>query len=598
MRICFTHTAASVILAAFFLSGSMAYAADPISGDAVYARRCASCHDQNNERIPPQASLRAMPATRILSVLDFGAMMTVAYPMSRAEREAVSTWLGTSATEMPPPASAFCSDRRVTINDKATAVWNGWSPNGDNARFQTAQAAGLTLEQTRGLKLKWAFGYDGDVNAFAQPAVIGDQLFVGSARGSIYALSAKSGCIRWIYPAGGPVRTAIRVVAEGKRHVLLFGDQTGWFYAVAAESGKLLWKKKIEEHDTARLTGAPVALNGIVYAPVASWEETRSNSPDYVCCSFRGSLVALRIRDGSQVWKSYTIPEEPKDSGADARGRKRVGPSGGSVWSAPTIDVKRRRIYVTTGDNFSVPANNTSDSVLALDMATGKIVWSKQMTEGDIFPTERGPDFDFGSSAILAKTASGRELLLAGQKAGVVHALDPDKNGEIVWQVRVGKGSTNGGVQWGMAADGQNVYAAVSDLARRAGSRDLDPTVGGGLTALRIADGSKAWFAPPGDCGARPGCSPAQSAAVTAIPGAVFSGSIDGFLRAFAAEDGKKLWEFDTVRDFTTVNGVKAKGGALDGPGAVVVNGMVYVNSGYSRFGGLPGNVLLAFGTE
>ena len=312
--------------------------------------------------------------------------------------------------------------------------------------------------------------------------------------------------------------------------------------------------------------------------------------------------MALRIRDGSQVWKSYTIPETPKENGVDARGRKRFGPSGGSIWSAPTIDLKRKRIYVTTGDNFSAPASSTSDSVMALDMASGKIVWSKQMTAGDIFPTERGPDFDFGSSAILAKTASGRDLLLAGQKAGVVHALDPDKQGEIVWQVRVGKGSANGGVQWGMASDGQNVYAAVSDLARRGGGgpagREFDPAKGGGLTALRIADGSKVWFAPPSDCGTRPGCSPAQSAAVTAIPGAVFSGSMDGFLRAFAAEDGKLLWEFDTVREFPTVNGAKAKGGALDGPGPVVVNGMVYVNSGYSRFGGLPGNVLLAFEAE
>src|ERR1019366_8865148 len=289
------------------------------------------------------------------------------------------------------------------INDKTTAMWNGWGPGSDNARFQRAQGAGLTLEQPRRLKLKWAFGYDGDVNAFAQPAVLGDQLFVGSARGSIYALSAKTGCIRWIYQATGPVRSASLIVPEGKHHVLLFGDQTGWFYAVEAESGKQLWKKKIEEHDTARLTGSPVALNGIVYAPVASWEETRSNSPDYVCCTFRGSLVALRIRDGSQVWKSYTIPETPKDNGVDARGRKRFGPSGGSIWSAPTIDLKRKRIYVTTGDNFSAPASSTSDSVMALDMASGKIVWSKQMTAGDIFPTERGPDFDFGSSAILPK---------------------------------------------------------------------------------------------------------------------------------------------------------------------------------------------------
>jgi polyvinyl alcohol dehydrogenase (cytochrome) len=282
-----------------------------------------------------------------------------------------------------------------------------------------------------------------------------------------------------------------------------------------------------------------------------------------------------------------------------------MGPSGASIWSAPTLDLRRDLIYVTTGDNFSAPATLTSDALLALDLRSGRIVWSKQVTEGDVYPSERGPDFDFGSSAMLVKTADGRELLLAGQKSGIVYAFDPDKSGEIVWQMRVGKGGTTGGVQWGMASDGQNVYAAVSDIAgtRRPAAdgfpagRQLDPTKGGGLTALRIADGSKAWSFAPGTC-ATPGCSPAQSGALTAIPGVVFSGSMDGHIRGFSAEDGRILWDFDTVREYQTVNGVAARGGALDGPGPVVVKGMLFVNSGYARFGGLPGNVLLAFAPD
>jgi polyvinyl alcohol dehydrogenase (cytochrome) len=193
---------------------------------------------------------------------------------------------------------------------------------------------------------------------------------------------------------------------------------------------------------------------------------------------------------------------------------------------------------------------------------------------------------------------------VAGQKSGVVTAFDPERRGEIVWQMRVGKGGTNGGIQWGMASDGRNVYAAVSDAVRiRKTSADpqdvsrytLDPSQGGGLTALRIDDGKRVWYAPPASCGPRQGCSPAQSAALTAIPGVVFSGSLDGHLRAFSSEDGSLLWNVDTVREYDTVNGAKAQGGSLDGPGAVVVGGMVFVNSGYSRFGGMPGNVLLAF---
>jgi polyvinyl alcohol dehydrogenase (cytochrome) len=205
----------------------------------------------------------------------------------------------------------------------------------------------------------------------------------------------------------------------------------------------------------------------------------------------------------------------------------------------------------------------------------------------------------------MVTLSSGRELIVAGQKSGVVYALDPERRGEIVWQARVGKGGINGGVQWGMASDGQNVYAAVSDLMRTRRTPqpsdpiavDLDPRMGGGLTALNPGSGEKVWYAAPTPC-ERLRCSPAQSAAVTAIPGVIFSGSVDGRLRAFGAEDGRVVWDFDTVREYETVNGVKARGGSLDGPGVVVAGGMIFVNSGYARNGGIPGNVLLAFALE
>ena len=284
------------------------------------------------------------------------------------------------------------------------------------------------------------------------------------------------------------------------------------------------------------------------------------------------------------------------------------GPSGAGVWGSPTLDAKRGLLYVTTGDNFSTPATDMSDSVLALDLKTGRIVWSKQVTPGDVFGGAcsggkcPGPDYDFGSSVLIEKLPNGRDVLLAGQKSGVVYALDPDRKGAILWQTRVGKGGTNGGVQWGMASDGQKVYAAVSDLVRKAPPGTViqvglppDPTQGGGLTALRISNGEKVWYAAPQPCGSKPECSPAQPAAVTAIPGVVFSGSDDGHLRAYTTEDGRVLWDFDTVREYQTANGVRGKGGSLDGAGPVIVGGMLFVNSGYARNGGIAGNVLLAF---
>lgn len=594
-----------------FLSASVICFAQTPDGEAVFRARCAGCHLQANPRIPSVETLRKMPASRILRALNYGAMISVAYTMSLGQREAVAKWLGTSAGDEPLPASAFCTSREVIVPKKTKVEWNGWSPDPANTRFQPADAAALTVDGVRKLKLKWAFAFPGDLTAFSQPTILDGNLFTGSAGGSIYALSAETGCIRWVQDVGGPVRSSILAVHSGSRTVLLFGDQTGTFDALDASDGHLLWKKRIVDHDAARLTGAPVAHDGIVYVPVAGWEENRASDPKYSCCTMRGAVAALRVADGSEVWKTYMV-DPPTERGKSAIGTPQFGPSGAGVWSAPTLDLKRGLIYVATGDNYSAPATATSDAVVALEMKTGRIVWSRQLTPGDVFSgacvgtPACGPDFDFGSSVMLLNQGR-KSILAAGQKSGLVYGLDPDRKGEILWQIRVGHGSTNGGVLWGMASDGRLVYAANSDVARTARrrtdladlrDRDLDPTKGGGLTAIRIADGTKAWFAAPHPCDPpKTGCSPAQPAAVTAIPGVVFSGAVDGHLRAYSAEDGSVLWDFDTAREFETVDGVPGHGGSIDGPGTVVVNGMVYVNSGYARQGGMPGNVLLAFST-
>ena len=576
------------------------------SGEALYQQRCASCHDSGKASIPSKDALKKLSVTRIRTSMDFGKMGGVATTMRREERDAVAAYLGVAGANDAPPASAFCADREVKLAGSLKAAWNGWSPSMANTRYQPGEAAGLSIDQLRRLKLKWAYGFDGEIMAFAQPSVLDRYLFVGSASGMIQALSTDSGCVHWTYQASAPVRAAILAVPVGDKRALLFGDQYGWFYSLDAETGNLLWKKRVEPNESVRLTAAPAAYQDTVYVGVASWEEGRTSNPEYPCCTFRGVVAALRIKDGSQVWKTYTIREKPKQTG-----KNQWGPSGASVWGAPTIDAKRGFVYVTTGDNFSAPATHLSDAVVALELATGRIAWSRQTTPGDVWNSScsqknncPGPDYDYGSSVLLEKDGNGRELLLAGQKSGVVYALDPDKKGEIVWQTRVAKGGINGGVQWGMASDGQRVYAASSDVVRMLGAnsdpldprpRPLDPTQGGGLTALRLATGEKLWYAPPAACGERPGCSPAQSAAVTAIPGVIFSGSVDGHLRAYSAEEGKVLWDFDTVRDYQTVNGVAGSGGSLNGPGPVIVGGMLFVNSGYGR-AGIAGNVLLAFG--
>jgi polyvinyl alcohol dehydrogenase (cytochrome) len=282
------------------------------------------------------------------------------------------------------------------------------------------------------------------------------------------------------------------VAPLGRQHALIFADLTGWEYALTAETGKILWKKRPDEHEASRLTATPLVLNGVVYIGAASWEETRATNPDYACCTFRGSLTAYRVRDGSQVWKTYMIDELPTETGRTSAGTARMGPSGAGIWSTPTFDQKRKLLYVSTGDNYSPPSSPMSDAIVALDQATGRIVWARQTVPGDVFnsacgvkgancPDNAGPDYDFGSSSILVRTPAGRDLLLAGQKSGIVYALDPDQKGEIVWQTRVAKGGTTGGVQWGMASDGQRVYAATSDarFVTLAATRVLDLHEGG-----------------------------------------------------------------------------------------------------------------------
>ncbi len=585
------------------------------SGAAVYAKSCASCHDQVDARIPPRDALAQMSPARILRTLDFGLMMSIAYTLKRDEREAVAAFLGkANADTAVPGASAFCAQDKRVMSGASRASWAGWGPSGDNTRFQTAERAGLRAADLARLELKWAYGFAGDIIAFAAPTVVDGTLFVGSAGGAVQALDAETGCLHWLFQANGPVRAATTVAGQGADRTLVFSDQNGGVYGVDAATGKLRWQKRVEEHEATRLTGSFAVHRDVAFIPAASWEETRSLDPAYPCCTFRGSVTAVRVGDGSVIWKTYLV-DAPQRTGQTAAGTPTFGPSGAGVWSTPTVDERRGLLYVTTGDNYSHPATATSDAVVALELATGRIVWSRQTTPNDVWnsacnsggancPEDAGPDHDFGSSAMLVRTANSSEVLVAGQKSGVVYALDPANDGKLLWETRVGKGGTNGGVQWGTASDGRKVYASVSDVVRLqnvsgaapVGSAQLDPTQGGGLSALDITNGNRVWFAPSTQCNPpRLGCSPAQPAAVSATPDAVFSGSIDGHLRAFSTADGRVLWDFDTARDYETVNGIAAKGGSIDGAGAVIVGGMVFVNSGYPRFGGLPGNVLLAF---
>jgi polyvinyl alcohol dehydrogenase (cytochrome) len=609
--------------------------AQPQSGESMYKQSCAVCHDGGVERAPRREVLQAMSPERVLAAMETGEMIYMAARWPAARRRAIAEFItGKTLGTVPAKASspqATCAATSAGFSNPLTGpVWNGWGVNTSNTRFQNAAASGLMAAQIPRLKLKWAFGFPGDimVTSNGSPTVAGGRVFVGAPDGKVYALSASTGCIYWSVETGARVRAAISIgkieTDSGPVYAAFFGDARANAWAVDADTGKQLWKIKVDDFTGAGITGSPVFYDGRLYVPVRGNDEVSAIQSSYQCCRFRGSLVALDAATGKQIWKTYTIDQEAKPTTENKIGTQLWGPSGAPIWSTPAIDTKLNVIYVTTGDNYSEPATKTSDAFMALDLKTGKILWTRQMTAGDAWtsacrlpdktncPNTDAPDFDFASSPMLVTLRNGRRALVAGQKSGVVHALDPDKQGELLWQVRVGKGGTFGGVQWGSAADQANVYVPLSDLGRfmlpysestlaasgLTTATDADPKQGGGIFALRLDNGERIWYTPPPGCGERKPCSPAQSAAVSAIPGAVFSGSVDGHMRAYSTANGAILWDFDTIRTYQTVNGAEARGGSLNGPGPAIAGGMVIFNSGYASPGGLPGNVLLAFSVD
>lgn len=581
------------------------FAADDI-GAAIFQKNCSICHKPAGEnRTPTPEALMKLPKSAILTALDTGVMKAQGASLSAAEKQAVASFL--TAGNVAPAAGKVnaCADTKASLS--ALQGWNGWGVDLANTRFQSGKDAGLTATDVPNLKLKWAFGIAGTGVMYGQPAIADGNLFFGSNDGTVYALDGATGCVHWTYKAPVTVRSAISIVKSGDQFVAYFGDVNANVYAVNAQNGELLWKTKVDTFPVARVTGAPKFYQGGLYVPVSSIEEVLPGNPKYVCCKFRGSVVKLDAANGKQIWKTYTIQETPAPTGKSPAGTDLFGPAGGAVWSSPTIDSKRKLLYVGSGNQYSDPKSKYSDAILAMDLDTGALRWSTQMTDGDGWnfacvnpsmsgscPQNQGPDVDIGSSPIL-RQAGGKDYLLVGQKSGIVHALDPDKQGAVVWQVRIGKGGALGGIMWGSAADDTNLYVPLSDWT--AGKVGEASSSGGGLFALKISTGEKAWFAPPAKpgCAGRSGCSPSQMAPATAIPGAVFSGSMDGHLRAYAASDGKVIWDFDTLREFETVNGVPAKGGSLNASGPTISGGMLFVNSGYGALGGMAGNVLLAF---
>jgi len=623
-RGCAFAPALAFALALALLVPSIAGAAEP-PGAVLYATHCAACHGGRVNRAPDKWFLQMMMPEAIVAALTDGVMQQQGSALSPAERVQVAEFLAGSSVRAPLHEPPRCTGRAARFDLSRPPATAGWGFDRENRRFLPAGTAKLAARDVPRLELKWAFAFPHATRARSQPLVAAGAVIVGSQDGTVYALDAETGCVRWTFRAGAEVRTGItaeawRAGARDARPLVYFADLVARVYAVELVTGRLAWVRKVDEHPHATVTGQPVLADGRLLVPVSSREVMSAADPGYPCCTFRGSVVALDARRGEPLWRTYAIPAEPAEVGVNAAGTPRFAPSGAAVWNSPTVDLRRGLFWFGTGQNYSAPADGSSDAIIAAELATGRIRWIRQTTSRDAWnaacirairtpancPAENGVDFDYGSPPILVRgtgagtgagmgTGAGNagDILVAGQKSGDVYGIDPD-TGEVRWHRKVGRGGNQGGQHFGMAAEGSRVFVPITDNDREWPADAARP----GLHAVDARTGELLWSTLADDvCRGRKFCDRGISVAVTAIPGIVLAGHLDGRLRGYDAATGHVAWEFDTDREFPSVSGDPAHGGSLAGAGgAVVADGRVYVSSGYGHSYHMPGNALLVFG--
>ena len=585
-------------------------------GKGLYEESCSGCHDGSVSRAPHFSWLEMMSASVIYEAMNVGVMSVQAAALADGEKLLITEYLtrtklesGAALKVNEPP---MCTDGDFDLFSPAQAV--NWGH--DTNRYSPSTVAGLTVPEIPNLELKWAFAFPDAFRARSQPTIAMGTVFVGSQDGRVYALDLETGCARWTFSAAAEVRTGIVLslseapMSKDNPPLAYFGDIIARSYAVNALTGELVWSLKADDHPSATLTATPAFHEGTVFVPVSSLEVIPAADPAYECCTFRGSVLAIDATNGDVLWRHHTIPGEPSEVSRTSIGTKVLSPSGAPVWSSPTVDVKRGLIYVGTGENYSSPADENSDAVLAIDMATGARVWTRQSTSGDAWnvacmmadnpncPPEDGPDFDHGSSILIVELDKDKDILLAGHKNGTVYALDPDNKAEVLWATEVGRGSIQGGVHFGMSAADTQLYVPINDMNNTRNGDYLDPEQARpGMHSIDANTGKLLWSnVQKNVCFDEDEfCDPGISSAVTSIPGAVFAGHLDGFVRAYASGDGALLWEYDTRPERVGVNGIAGYGGSMSGAGPAIVAGHLVINSGYGLYNHEPGNLLMVF---
>lgn len=576
-----------------------------VHAETLYQDQCAVCHDGTVPEAPRREALEMLPSRTLMAAMTTGIMAPQSARMSSFDKEILATYLGAAADDAERRSHEIprCEG---DLSFSGPPVWSRWGGDVKNSRFRESNQTEITAETVENLTLKWAFGFPNAVRARSQPTATREAIFTGSQDGTVYAINPESGCVWWTYFAEAEVRVApsIQTNSKGLPQALIFTDFNANVYAVDAQNGTEIWKTSVRDHPVTTLTGSPTLHEDTVYVPLSSTEVVSAYNPDYECCTFRGGLIALDASSGERKWVFHTVPE-PQPTHVNDTGTQLFGPSGAPVWSVPTVDEKRGLLYLGSGENYTTPANELSDAIIALNMADGSLAWSNQTISGDAWngacgttqsncPEPRGPDFDFGAPPILTTLPNGKDIILAGQKSGMVFGMDPDNNGETLWSARAGMGGYNGGIHWGMASNGSTLFVGIADTPGH------HATVGPprhGVHAFKADTGEPLWsIIEEKLCEERRArCFPAASSPITATDDLIFAGSLDAMLRIYSAKSGELLWSFDTLTSFETVNGIPASGGSIDSAGAVLIDDKLIVNSGYDKFGLQPGNALLMF---
>ncbi len=598
---------------------------DSLPGKAIYDRACATCHNNPapGTRTATFTALTGSSAARLREVMSEGGVMApMAAGLSPDEQTNLIAYLTSGQKAAPAHWSdaMMCSADARTVNVSAPATFAGFGgPDLAGSRHLSDKQAGLKKADFAKMDVAWSIAFPQTQSLGMGVSVLGDTLFFSSGS-RVMALDAAKGCAKWVYGAGQSRNTPAIGVLDG-RTVIAFSVARD-VHVLDAKTGELIWKANFQATDNpGAVRGGVVIYKDKIIVPISASGVGTGMNAKFECCDGHGAVVALSAKDGSKLWEYHTMPKASYNGALNSQGVKQKGPSGAPIWSVPIVDVKRNRIIVTTGENTSYPATDTSDAVIALDADTGKAVWQFQAMASDVwnmacsqaphlpgaqsgpncpweFDTAKpGRDYDFGAGAILAKGKGGKDVILAGQKSGHVWALDAE-TGKKLWENRIGGGSALGGVHWGITTDGKRLFAPINDPFEE---KDSGSAPKPGLYAFNIATGKPAWsYAAKPDCGERAknvvACETKYgfSAAPVSVDGVVIGGTLDGRLFILDAANGKVVKSFDFAGPMKTTWGGEGKVGSIESHGVSAGAGMVFVSTGYGMFGQTPGNVLIA----